>query len=125
VKTVFGGGGASAPAIAVGVGFWLLAGGAYLTLFWGIVGQTPGMRFLGIRLIVDGEPGGIGARRAVRRLLALPLAALPLGAGFLGIVTRDSRQGFHDRAAGTEVGLVPDLARAPWSARPPSTVSAE
>jgi len=59
--------------------------------------------------------GGIGLRRAARRLLGTVLAAIPLGLGFLGVLTREGRTGFHDRFAGTEVAYVKDDARAPWA----------
>lgn len=105
---VFGAkGGASDQAIVAGLGLWLVAGSFYLTLFWGVAGQTPGMRFFGIRLEPPGH-GGIGARRAVRRLVGLVLAILPLGLGLLGILVGDRRRGFQDRFAETEVGYVPD-----------------
>jgi len=115
IKTVFGGGTASGGVVALGLGFWVLAGAAYLLFFWAAAGQTPGMRFLGIRLLTDDVPGGIGLRRAARRLLGTVLAAIPLGLGFLGVLTREGRTGFHDRFAGTEVAYVKDDARAPWA----------
>jgi uncharacterized RDD family membrane protein YckC len=115
IKTVFGGGTASGGVVAVGLGFWVLAGATYLLFFWGAAGQTPGMRFVGIRLLTDDAPGGIGLRRAFRRLVGTVLAAIPLGLGFLGVLTRDSRTGFHDRFVGTEVAYVEDEARAPWA----------
>jgi uncharacterized RDD family membrane protein YckC len=107
-KTVFGAGdGAEAPAIAAGALVWIIAGSLYLTLFWGLAGQTPGMRFLGLRLEPPGR-GGIGARRAIRRLVGLVLAILPLGLGLVGILVGDRRRGFQDRYAETEVAYVRD-----------------
>jgi uncharacterized RDD family membrane protein YckC len=97
---------ASAPALVLGLGAWIAAGATYLIAFWALAGQTPGMRFVGIRLNADGVPA-IGLRRAARRLVGLVLAAIPLGAGFVGIVTTDRRRGFHDRLAGTEVLYAP------------------
>lgn len=88
--------------IVLGAGVWLLVGGAYLTTFWSLAGQTPGMRLLGVQLEADGTRR-IGARRAFRRLVALALALLPLGLGLIGVVSSERRRGFHDRAAGTEV----------------------
>ena len=117
VKTVFGGNHAPGSAIAVGLGFWVFAGSAYLTLFWALAGQTPGMRFFGIRLLSDGALGGIGLGRAVKRLIGLCLAAVPLGAGFLGVLTGERRRGFQDRLADTEVAYVPEAA-APWALAP-------
>ncbi len=115
-KNVFGANGsASTEAILAGATIWIVAGSLYLTLFWGLAGQTPGMHFFGIRLEPPGH-GGIGARRAVRRLVGLVLAILPLGLGLLGILVGDRRRGFQDRFAETDVAYVadplPDWARA-------------
>jgi uncharacterized RDD family membrane protein YckC len=96
-----GGDGVSGPALAVGAFAWLAGGAVYLVSFWSLAGQTPGMRFLGIHLDAAGERR-IGARRARRRLWGTVLAALPLGAGFLGVLG-ERRRGLHDRIAGTLV----------------------
>ena len=72
------------------------------------------MRLLSIRLDVDGSRE-VGLRRATKRLLAMPLALLPLGLGFFAILLSPTRRGWHDRIAGTTVVYdEPDLA-APWS----------
>src|SRR4029453_5004298 len=63
-----------------GAALWFWLAGLYLLSFWALAGQTPGMRFLGIAL--DG--GGLGLRRAIRRLFGFALATIPFGAGFLG-----------------------------------------
>jgi uncharacterized RDD family membrane protein YckC len=113
----FGAGGeAAAPAIAIGAGVWILAGSIYLLSFWTLAGQTPGMRFVRIRLDAP-EGRRIRFRRAVRRLFGLVLAILPLGLGLLGVVFSEDRQGWQDRFAGTAV-LYADTgpAPAPWSA---------
>jgi uncharacterized RDD family membrane protein YckC len=106
--------GAGAPVIAAGLAVWIVAGSLYLTLFWGLAGQTPGMRFFGLRLEPP-QPGddGIGARRAVRRLVGLVLAILPLGLGLLGILINDRRLGFQDRVSETEMVYVEERL-APW-----------
>jgi uncharacterized RDD family membrane protein YckC len=93
---------ASTPVVVLGTAVWIAAGATYLVAFWALAGQTPGMRFLGIRVDADGNRG-IGARRALRRLVGLVLAVIPFGAGLLGIVLSDRRRGFHDRFARTEV----------------------
>jgi uncharacterized RDD family membrane protein YckC len=109
----------SAPVIAIGAGAWLIAGGLYLLAFWSLAGQTPGMRFMRIRLDADGAMP-IGLRRATRRLFGLVLAAVPLGAGFLGVIFSEDRRGWHDRIAGTDVLYVPTTPKpAPWSALGP------
>jgi uncharacterized RDD family membrane protein YckC len=95
-------GDATTPALAVGVGAWLIAGGAYLTFFWALAGQTPGMRFMGLRIEADGSPQ-LGAGIALRRLLGTILAAIPLGAGFFAVLFSERRRGLQDRIAGTDV----------------------
>jgi uncharacterized RDD family membrane protein YckC len=114
LANAFGGNanGGSAFAIAVGSTAWLAFGAIYLLSFWSLAGQTPGMRFLGIRLNVERLP----LRRSVKRLLGLGLSFLALGLGFLGIVFGDRRRGWADRLAATDV--VYDDRRpepAPWS----------
>ncbi len=107
-----GGGGASDLALAVGSTAWLLLGGLYLVSFWSLAGQTPGMRFVGIRLSV----GRLPLRRSLRRLVGLGLSVVTFGIGFLGIVFGEQRRGWDDRLAGTDV--VYDERRpepAPWS----------
>jgi uncharacterized RDD family membrane protein YckC len=107
--------GAESGAIVAGAAVWAIFGSLYLTLFWGLAGQTPGMRFFGLRLEPP-QPGddGVGARRAVRRLIGLVLAILPLGLGLLGILINDRRIGFQDRWSETEVAYVPERI-APWA----------
>jgi uncharacterized RDD family membrane protein YckC len=105
---------ADASVIVIGSGLWLTAGSAYLLFFWSLAGQTPGMRFIGIRLDSGGERR-IGLRCALRRLFGLALAVIPLGLGLVGVLG-DRRQGWQDRIAGTEVlyaGIAPPAA--PWS----------
>ncbi|HVO53174.1 MAG TPA: RDD family protein [Solirubrobacterales bacterium] len=107
-----GGGGGSGFAIAVGSTIWVLIGSLYLITFWSLAGQTPGMRFVGIRLSERLRP-----RRSLRRLLGLYLSVLTLGIGFLGVIFRDARRGWEDRFSGSDV--LYDERRpepAPWSA---------
>jgi uncharacterized RDD family membrane protein YckC len=116
LSLAFGAGGnASAPAIAIGAGVWIVAGSLYLLSFWALAGQTPGMRFVRIRL----DAGGIrriGLRRSVRRLVGLVLAILTLGVGLLGIVFSEQRRGWQDRFADADVIYAPLApAPAPWA----------
>ncbi|MGN6257314.1 MAG: RDD family protein [Solirubrobacterales bacterium] len=101
VGNAFGGNaeGGSAFAIAVGSTAWLAFGAIYLLGFWCLAGQTPGMRFLGIRLNVERLP----LRRAIKRLIGLGLSVLAFGLGFLGIVFGAERRGWDDRLADTDV----------------------
>lgn len=119
--------GGSPFAIALGSSAWLTLGAIYLLSFWALAGQTPGMRFLGIRL----SSGRLPLRRGVKRLLGLGLSIVLLGIGLLGIVFGARRRGWADRLAATDV--VYDERRpqpAPWSrldeakAEPPSDSAA-
>lgn len=102
--------------VLLAVAAFTTAGGIFVT-FWSLVGQTPGMRFLGIRIVVAGSSSSeIGFRRALERWLAVPLALLPLGLGFLAILVSPNRRGLHDAIAGTEV--IYDETSAPWSTAP-------
>jgi uncharacterized RDD family membrane protein YckC len=94
--------GVSAPALAVGTGAWLVAAAGYLLAFWSLAGQTPGMRFLGLRIESDGSQR-IGLWRSARRLVGVVLAAIPLGVGFIGVLLGDRRRGLQDVVAHTEV----------------------
>jgi uncharacterized RDD family membrane protein YckC len=107
-----GDGGLSGLAVALGGGAWLTLIALYLVSFWSLAGQTLGMRFLGVRLGVDGR--GLPLRRSLRRLIGMGLAAIPLGLGFLGVLLDDRRRGWQDRLAGVDVVYEP-RAVAPWS----------
>jgi uncharacterized RDD family membrane protein YckC len=123
VATAFGGSGNGLPDIALvaGIGVWSAFGGIYLIAFWSLAGQTPGMRFLGIRL----AQGRLPLRRSVKRLIGLGLAVITFGLGFLGIVFGERRRGLEDRLGDTDVlydERRPDPA--PWS-QPPAGVPVE
>jgi uncharacterized RDD family membrane protein YckC len=109
VSTLTDSSSASTGVIVAGAGAWLLVGGLYLTSFWALAGQTPGMRFTGIRLE---SPAGrrIGLKRALRRLLGLVVALVPLCLGLLAVAFNKDRRGWHDRMAGTDVAYAPDRA---------------
>jgi uncharacterized RDD family membrane protein YckC len=104
--------GVSDVALVFGTGAWLALGASYLIAFWSLAGQTLGMRFLGIRLGVEGQ--GLPARRSVRRLIGLGLGMLTFGIGFLGIFFDERRRGWQDRLAGVDVVYEP-REQAPWS----------
>lgn len=114
--------GVSTHALVAGAGVWAVGGSLYLVSFWSLVGQTPGMRFLGIRLDASGSTR-IPPRQAVRRLIGAVLAAIPLGAGFLAILFSDRRRGWHDRIGDTEVVYAEPAGRAaPWTEPAPARV---
>jgi uncharacterized RDD family membrane protein YckC len=89
-------------------GICLLWTTAYFVTFWCATGQTPGNRLLGIRVCVAEDGSTLRPARALLRLIALTLCAIPLFAGFLPILVNDRRRGVHDMLAGTVVVGVPD-----------------
>jgi uncharacterized RDD family membrane protein YckC len=124
VANTFGGNGegGSSLAIAVGSTAWLGFGAIYLLGFWSLAGQTPGMRFVGIRL----DEERLRPRRSVKRLVGLGLSVITFGIGFLGIVFGERRRAWDDRFSATEV--VYDERRpepAPWSRQAPDTSKPE
>jgi uncharacterized RDD family membrane protein YckC len=90
---------------------------AYFAFFWSSTGQTPGNRALGIRVVEAASAEPPHAARAVLRVLALPLSAIPLCAGFLMILVDPRRRALHDVLVGTYVVYVrepdPVLTQAP------------
>jgi uncharacterized RDD family membrane protein YckC len=104
--------GISAPALALGASAWTIAGSIYLLSFWSLSGQTPGMRFMGIRLDAAGTRR-IGLRRAARRLGGWAVSVITLGAGFLGILLSTHRRGLADRWGRTSVLYAPSRQEAP------------
>jgi uncharacterized RDD family membrane protein YckC len=88
-------------ALVVAAG-WLVFVGGYFVGFWALLARTPGMRLMGLELrAADGQK--VGVARAVRRLVGMVLAAIPLGAGFLLSLVDDRRQGLQDKIGGTVV----------------------
>jgi uncharacterized RDD family membrane protein YckC len=90
-----------AAGIALGVIGYFIAG-MILVTFWALAGQTPGMRFLSIRLIQDGSRD-VTFGRAIKRLFALIVALIPLGLGEFWILRNPSRHAWQDSMTGTEV----------------------
>jgi uncharacterized RDD family membrane protein YckC len=89
---------------AVGAVVFILWSGAYFVTFWSTTGQTPGARIMRFRVLAPGaQRGHITPRRALVRLLAMILAAIPLLAGYFMVLFDDRRRGLHDRLAHTVV----------------------
>jgi uncharacterized RDD family membrane protein YckC len=108
------GSGVSNAALAAGTTLWFALGSLYLVGFWSLAGQTPGMRFVGIRL--DIEARGLRLGRAVKRLIGMALAVIPFGLGFLGIIFDEHRRAWDDRLSGVDVVYESnERAPAPWS----------
>jgi len=81
---------------------WALVVGGYFVMFWSTVGQTPGMRLMGVHLVgPNGRPPGVA--RSVVRLVGLALAIIPLFLGFLPALVDDRRRALQDLLAGTVV----------------------
>jgi uncharacterized RDD family membrane protein YckC len=91
----------SSALVAMGLVGAVMAAG-YFLFFWSLSGQTLGKLLTGSR-VVDRRGGALGFGRAALRLVATLVAALPLGAGFIGLWTDPERRGWHDRIAGTKV----------------------
>jgi uncharacterized RDD family membrane protein YckC len=94
---------------AIGAVVFIVWAAAYFVTFWSTTGQTPGARIMRFRVLAPGaKRGHIGPRRALLRLLAMVLAAIPLLAGYFMVLFDDRRRGLHDRLARTVVVDAPD-----------------
>ena len=73
----------------------------YDLLFWMLAGQTPGKRFLGVRIVrTDGNRLRWG--NAIRRKVGYWISAI-LFLGYLWVIVDNKRQAWHDHLAGTLV----------------------
>ncbi len=88
------------PTLA-GIG-WALTVVIYFVTFWTTVGQTPGMRLMGLRLVTPGG-GSPSVLRSIVRLVGLALAFVLLLLGFLPVLVDDRRRALQDFLAGTTV----------------------
>ncbi len=122
IPFAFGGQLSLAAGIVLGtLGF--IAAGGILATFWALAGQTPGMRFLSIRLTQNGSHD-VTLGCATRRVLALILSVVPLGLGEFAILRNPSRRAWHDRLAGTEVIYDPVARVAPHAGSRASSAAA-
>lgn len=99
----------------------VIVAGAIFATFWSLTGQTPGMRFLAIRLTYRGSRD-LTFGRAAWRVFAVILSLLPLGLGYLAILRDPQRRAWADRLTGTEV-CYDSVARAAARARAGSALS--
>jgi uncharacterized RDD family membrane protein YckC len=98
--------------VAVGAAITLVWGIGYFAWFWSATGQTPGDRVLGLQVLGAGTDRPIPMRRAIVRVGALVLSAIPFCAGFVMILFDDRRRALHDRLVGTVVVYRTDRATA-------------
>jgi uncharacterized RDD family membrane protein YckC len=86
------------------LGLFLGLGGLYQIYLGGMVGQTLGKRWFGLRVIstrgVSPTPS-----RAIVRYLAMLLSVLPVGLGWVWCLFDRERRAAHDHLAGTYVVL--------------------
>ncbi|HYV16431.1 MAG TPA: RDD family protein [Conexibacter sp.] len=75
----------------------------YFATFWATTGQTPADRLMRIRVRDGRADECVPLLRALVRFGGVVLCAIPLGAGFLPILTDARRRGLHDRLARTVV----------------------
>jgi uncharacterized RDD family membrane protein YckC len=85
--------------------FWSIG---YFVIFWSSTGETPGDRFMRIRVCLAHSGDPPHPMRALVRLGALVVAVIPLFAGLLPILIDARRRGLHDMLAGTVVVAAPD-----------------
>ena len=104
-------------AVAVGGVAAVIWSISYFAFFWSTTGQTPGNRVLSIEVRgVNGER--LKLRRAVLRVLVLPLSVIPFGAGLALILVDRRRRALHDRIARTVVVYVAKVPRERATLRP-------
>jgi uncharacterized RDD family membrane protein YckC len=83
------------------VGINLVVSIFYNIFFWILSGQTPGKRFLGVRVMrIDGKR--LKLSNAIWRQIGYYISTI-LYLGFIWILFDNKRQGFHDKIAGTIV----------------------
>lgn len=81
----------------------------YLLVCWSVLGQTPGMMLMGLRIVrTNGRKMTFG--HALLRYVGCLLSVVPLFLGFLWILVDPRRQGWHDKLGGTCVIYVPHRA---------------
>jgi uncharacterized RDD family membrane protein YckC len=114
----------SVAAVIVLAVFGVLIGGTIFAGFWSLAGQTPGMRFLAIRLVRTDGSRHIKFGLAARRVLAVIVSLLPLCLGYLAILRSPQRHAWADRMTGTEV-IYDTVARsAPYAGAGPASAAA-
>ncbi len=72
----------------------------YFIYFHGAIGQTPGKKLLGLK-VIDTSGGTMTFGTAFLRWVGYILSKLPLFLGFFWIAVDRRKQGWHDKIAGT------------------------
>jgi uncharacterized RDD family membrane protein YckC len=75
----------------------------YFSLFWGTVGQTPGMRLMHVRVLHGRADRKLTVARSVVRTVGLVLAIIPCFLGFVPALFDARRRALPDYLAGTVV----------------------
>ncbi len=102
-----------AAAIVLGVLGFIVAAGVF-SAFWALAGQTPGMRFLSIRVTQHGARH-LTVKCSIQRVFAVILSLIPLGLGYLVILRDPQRRAWADRMTGTSVIYDPVQRSAPYA----------
>jgi uncharacterized RDD family membrane protein YckC len=113
----------STVASIISVSLLLAIGGVVFAGFWVLTGQTPGMRFLAVRLVRADGSSEIGFGLGVRRVIAVIVSIIPLGLGYIVILWDPRRRSWADRMTGTEVIYDTAARMAPY-ARASATIRA-
>jgi uncharacterized RDD family membrane protein YckC len=102
----------------------VLVGGGIFAAFWALAGQTPGMRFLAIRVTQADGSREMSFGHAFYRVLAVIVSLLPLGLGYLAILRDPRRRAWADRVTGTEVIYDTVTRTAPHAGAGPTSAAA-
>jgi uncharacterized RDD family membrane protein YckC len=86
----------------IGALAWFVVHAAYFAGSWTLVGQTPGMRLMRVR-VVDARGNAPRVWAALVRWIGILLSIVPCFAGFLPVLVDDRRRGLADLLARTTV----------------------
>jgi len=81
---------------------WIVVGTSYFIFFWSVLGQTPGMMMMGLR-VVDPRGSPPSFVRSAIRLFGLVVSVAIVFMGFLPVPFDGRRRGLADFLAGTRV----------------------
>ena len=81
---------------------WVVVVGAYFVFFWAVLGQTPGMILMGLR-VMDPRGNSPSILRSIVRLVGLIVSIWIVFLGFVTVPFDGRRRGLADFVAGTRV----------------------